>query len=593
MAKSVEADHMPGQPPWFLGYQNKINPPDSSIIYAASRYGFRGSKSIRQYATEPYQTQERTQTQHTPKFLDCSFRINEWVPQIRAANFDSAEGLTSPKVWPENAEYANGVRLKRPPSSIRYNRETTVGNDGNREIPPSLSQYVDRCVDVDRTLHDFAKMESSNTFLSPTMTAQLKFETMWNDRVNKSASHQLRATLKTDYPPHQSSGLTDSTDHIKYSGKTAMIVHSQSSDELRFRLRLEASKSFTPYEKRWKTVADAFNNIKTYLTSKKESTMAVAIVQIGDHLREVATSAGAPTQLKRGDFVRCFERNQYTNCLEKQEASILFSTFDPHRKNVIRYVDLLACFAVLDCTTQSAIEKLATLWEIHEAFGDDNSPMDIALAVFCSCSYSDTDRGAVEKLFKESFRPACYQHSLQAVEVARPATASKLLLGGAPRPTGFYVESVGSPKPRPSTAGHPGAFHRSLSGQLASPTRTASLRLGEGIAESQHGTGGGIPSPARAATAFNVTRPGTRQKVAVRSAFNISDDYLTKDTFVVITTQCWALVETFDKQLSQRLIDCYGRDARLTPLDEDATSVPGSDAEKKVDFSWILGMKGK
>ena len=201
MAKSVEVDQMPGQPPWYIGYQNKINPPDSSIIYAASRYGFRGSKSIRQYKTEPYQSAERTQTQYTPKFLDCSFRINEWVPNIRAANLE--DNQSTPKVWPENTEYANGSKLKRPPSSVRYNRETTIGNDGNRHIPPSLSNYVDRCVDVDRTLHDFAKMESSNTFLSAPMTAQLKFETMWNDRVNKNASQPLRATLKTEYAPFQ------------------------------------------------------------------------------------------------------------------------------------------------------------------------------------------------------------------------------------------------------------------------------------------------------------------------------------------------------------------------------------------------------
>ena len=45
-------------------------------------------------------------------------------------------------------------------------------------------------------------------------------------------------------------GLIDPTDAIKYSGKTAMIVHSQTRDEIRFRLKLESSKSFTPYEKR-------------------------------------------------------------------------------------------------------------------------------------------------------------------------------------------------------------------------------------------------------------------------------------------------------------------------------------------------------
>ena len=183
MEKHLEADIMNGQPPWYVGYTNKTNPPDSSIIYAASRYGFRGSRSIRQYKTEPFHSPERTKTAYTPKFLDTSFRINEWVPPIRSVSFQSVSETNSPKLWPENTEYANGVLLKRPPSSILYNRETTIGNEASRDIPPSLSEYVERCMDVDKTLDDFARMESSNTFLSAPMTAQLKFDTMWNDRV--------------------------------------------------------------------------------------------------------------------------------------------------------------------------------------------------------------------------------------------------------------------------------------------------------------------------------------------------------------------------------------------------------------------------
>ena len=43
------------QPPWYLGNQNKIVPPDNSMILAASRYGYRGSKGIKQYLTAPYE----------------------------------------------------------------------------------------------------------------------------------------------------------------------------------------------------------------------------------------------------------------------------------------------------------------------------------------------------------------------------------------------------------------------------------------------------------------------------------------------------------------------------------------------------------
>ena len=54
-------------------------------------------------------------------------------------------------------------------------------------------------------------------------------------------------------------------------------------------------------------------------------------------------------------------------------------------RNVTRFVDLLACFSVLDCPSHSAMEKLSTLWEIHTSYGDDNPVMDNALATFTSC----------------------------------------------------------------------------------------------------------------------------------------------------------------------------------------------------------------
>jgi hypothetical protein len=218
MIEGTNLDYLPGQPPWYVGYQNKVTPSDSSLIYAASRYGFRGSKSIRQYNTKPYQSPERTRTQYTPKFLDCSFRIDEWVPAIRAEKFKSRVGLTSPKSWPENSEYATGISWKRPPTSVHYNRETTIGNEGARDVPPSLAELIDRSIDVERTLHDFAKMESANTFLSPPMTAQLTFDSNWKDRVSQTASKSLRVTMNRSFEPYEKHSLTDASDEIKYSG---------------------------------------------------------------------------------------------------------------------------------------------------------------------------------------------------------------------------------------------------------------------------------------------------------------------------------------------------------------------------------------
>ena len=80
---------------------------------------------------------------------------------------------------------------------------------------------------------------------------------------------------------------------------------------------------------------ETFNDLKAVITSKKDSTMAIAIRHIADNLRENGTLAGTPTQLRRGEFVRCLEKNPFTSYMERKESSILFSTFDPHKKHEV------------------------------------------------------------------------------------------------------------------------------------------------------------------------------------------------------------------------------------------------------------------
>ena len=191
--------------------------------------------------------------------------------------------------------------------------------------------------------------------------------------------------------------------------------------------------------------------------AKKEITMYATIRNIADHLRETATNAGQPSTIVRGAFVRCFEKNHYANCLEKRDSSALFSTFDPHRSNTARFADLIACLVVLDNATQPAVEKLASLWDVHEEYSDDRKPIENALAAFCTCCSSDPDRVAIEKLFKETFRPACYQLSLRTAGggmAGRPSTASKLVAGGAP--LSLFIDS----SPNKRRLGTPGNNQR-------------------------------------------------------------------------------------------------------------------------------------
>lgn len=100
-----------GQPPWYFGRNNKTKPPDGNYAtMAASRYGFRGSKGIRQRHVEPYERPSNTRTEYTPSFLIApEDTADEWVPPILATTIQTVNGMESPKLWPENTDINMGI----------------------------------------------------------------------------------------------------------------------------------------------------------------------------------------------------------------------------------------------------------------------------------------------------------------------------------------------------------------------------------------------------------------------------------------------------------------------------------------------------
>ncbi len=268
------------QPPWYYGNTNKIVPADSNMMTAAARYGFRGSKNIAQYNTNPYEVPSKTRTEHTPKFLDNGEFINEWVPPIIAASVQSVNGIETPKLWPENTEYVNGYPLKRQAQSWRYKRETTIGQEQCPATSEGLNTLMNNISKQDDLLREYSRLESSSAFLSLPMTVQLNFDSTWKDKVAKNANSVLKHNLTRIKPTYEAHTLVDPSDVIKYSGTTAMIVHSQTTEELKFRIRMDRSKSKTntPYQLKWQHVMSHFKGIGVLL--RRTQTMSYAITEI-------------------------------------------------------------------------------------------------------------------------------------------------------------------------------------------------------------------------------------------------------------------------------------------------------------------------
>lgn len=564
-----------GQPPWYCGYTNKTVPSDSSLVYAASRYGFRGSKGIKQYENSPYQMPQRTTTQQTPKFLNGSYIIDEWVPPILARTYQTVNGLESPKLWPENSSYPSGAKLKKPSTSCRYNRETTIANNGNQEIPGPLTEYIARCGDMERTLTNFAQMETNNTFLSAPMTAQLTFQTMWNDRVQETASKDLKTTLGTSFMPCDSHCLSDASDKIQYSGKTAFIVHSQSADDLRYRQNLNDS-ILTTYENQWKQSIINFRLVKANL--KRDVTMSIIIPDIAVSLIEQASAAGIVTHLRRVDFMNSMKRIRYCSTLTSQQVSLLFNAFDPLKKNSIRFGDIIANWTVLDCPLDSAVDKLIQLWELYDKLGYGQSPLDMSFTILTSCCSSAEEKQAIEKLFKEQFRPKCYNMSLRDVKSNQRTTLSspKSTFGSASS-TNLLTSMLNS-----SSVQTPLTGRRSLS----------SIQSYRDSAQIDNNS-----SNFRASTASNPIRSkqsntgGSTLTQNLLAPYSISDKFLTtSESFVEVLSQCPQILVLFDKQLGERMVQCYGLDIRR---EKKVMEKPPVVENVDKDYSWILEGKSK
>lgn len=517
-----------GQPPWYFGYQNKTLPPDSNFAtMAATRYGFQGAKHIRQRHTEPYERPSNTRSENTPHWLKASEDVaDEWVPPILATVHNTHNGMESPKLWPENTEYPHGYQYKRAPTSVKYRRETTADVAERPRTSQHLNEIFHRSAEK-TMLHDFAKMEKTRTFKSVPMTAQESFAKNWNDKVEHEANGTLRVTMRREVPPYEAHTLRDPTDVIKYSGSTAMIVNQQSSEEVKFRNRLERKKETVPWELRWRKIVALYRYIRQRL--KRDIPVATVILEMAVRLRQDASALGASTILKRADFMQAVTKVPTFEGFDLKLFNAVYGVFDPLKKNIVRFVEIIKSLALIDKFEDSAEEKLMTLWDLNMDYGQDMSPFDVAATCLYNVCGSDADHADMKALFNDEFRPTCYRKSINASKIPGVSSNEEGALGGAAE------ETKGDPN-----------------------------------------------SPSAQATSPIVKK---NQVMSALPAYSIIDNYLNRYTFVEVVRACPQLYKVFDDLLDARLTACYGN-GRVKHGEKDTSKVSDNS-----DFAWILKKK--
>ena len=563
------------QPPWYVGNTNKIKPVDESHYISAQRYGFRGSKGIQQFTTAPWDLPSRTRTENTPKFLNNDDNyVNEWVPPIVAATHRTINNMESPKLWPVNTRYPTGYQHKELPETNNwvYKRETTIDLPEPPKSPETLSLLMSKTVESNQQIKSLARQESMKNFLSLPMAAQEEFTKTWDDRVKEKATGVLKYIMRRPHPTYQPHTLMDPSDTIKYSGSTAMIVHTQNSDELKFRLRMERSRARakTPFQVKWQHVIAHFHAIQKKLT--RGQSMHDVIRSIAKTLRDAALRSGSETSLRRIDFIKaCQSMPCFTDTTAKQ-LSVLYSLFDPMKKDSMRFVELLGLMTILDNPTDLPYDKVRALWKLHNEFGLDRNVFDIVFEVLSCCAYSLKEYELIEKLFRDEFTAKSYEAAM----------------GMQPEPSEVSVHSSSS-----STRIQAAELKQIVSKDKQSPAKgknSSFLKTGGDEGDNRVVNGdspsGLDPSNDKDSRSSEPDSEDSQKKsLSVQPQYNICNYYLSEDSIVHVLHLCPNLVVEFDDQLHHKILLCYGKDDRYVEVIADSTTVTTQ------DFSWIMKAK--
>lgn len=403
------------QPPWFFGYQNKTQPPDSSMLLSANRYGFRGSKDIKQFHTQPVKSPEQTRTDHTPQFLTGNTVIDEWVPPLRGEVVKDMFKLTTPIMWPENSEYPTGFKPKRRPTSPVYNRETTIGVDEPLPVPTPLMSVYERMDTEKRLLSTNARLESQGKIISPPISDQLQFSNTWKDRLNGFANPSLRMTMKKQANPTPQHKLMDG-DYLRYSGSTAVLCHSCSTDELKYRLRMDIHEENPNLSFRWKQIIPLLLGMKLRL--RRDQTLRSIAKDLGRKLLYQSIKFGQKSYIDRAQFITAICETPSFEHVPMKQKNMLFSGFDDLKRNLIRFVSVIRAFAVVDNIIESPSAKLNYMWMLEEEFGDPQPPLTKIYDILSTVVGSEEERLAMQEVFEKEFKPACYRYAITATHPA-------------------------------------------------------------------------------------------------------------------------------------------------------------------------------
>src|SRR3546814_3059853 len=97
--------------------------------------------------------------------------------------------------------------------------------------------------------------------------------------------------------------------------------------------------------------------------------------------------------------------------MTNKQRNWLFAVFDSSKHNIIRYVEMIAMLGMLDAPNDPPQAALQWLWDVYEAFGRDQSPLENAQTIYLTCCYDEDERKVGLSKFS-AVRNECYRRKI-------------------------------------------------------------------------------------------------------------------------------------------------------------------------------------
>lgn len=462
----------------------------------------------------------------------------------------------------------------------------------------------------EKLLRTYKNLESKNLIQTFPQQNLSKFNKEWSDIVTNEGTDLLKSTINHIESPSieynstsntsqsKSSNLlpssNKSTSKMRYSGSSSILVQSNTTNEIKFQLRMKSNfeKVNLPYQLKWSHLYGHYYNINLKL--KKNQNFLIVLLKIGRYFQYYSKNS----TLKRIDFIKLCSKNFYFEDVNSKLMSQLYSLYDPMKKNSMRYIEILLSLLVLDCPNLNILKKLYIIFKFYSVFGFDKNIFEVLTDILTLCCNNNKEYDDIVHLIQTKYRLICYEMAWKhyAGLYSDPLYNKYYNISNGHLVAHLNaLNNLANINDIPASPSHNNEFSSNNNfpndedfyddpilkdddffNNVSSTNLSSSEHISSPLSPTNHVS-------SASSTSSSMSKNESQQ-------YNICSDFLNPYTFVLTLRQCPELLDLFKRQLNARIDKCYGRNdekVKEEKKNKDKFRDNQVDEENK-DFSWIM-----